>query len=117
MNTSEWDIHVTRGARHDRTMVLTIDDEPVDLTGYTARMDVRETAHESSALVLQMTVANSRLVLTPLIGAIRRILLPELTATLTVNTYYYDLLLEKEADSLADYLIRGKFIVSGRTTV
>jgi hypothetical protein len=61
-----------------------------NLTGYTAEMQIRPNA-ESSIVIMDLTDANSRLVITPLIGQIEISLSSTETAGFTFDTAVYDL--------------------------
>ena len=117
MDTATWNYPaITRGASHDRTMTMAIDGTPVNLTGYTARLHVRDRPTETGALILEMTQANGRLILGDTAGTIRRLLSADETADIAHGLYWYDLLLISSG-GIADYLVRGRFPVKARVTI
>ena len=67
-------------------------DAPVDLTGYTAEMDIRETP-ESSTVLLELSTANGKIVINGPTGEISLGLLAADTAALTWEHGTYDLIL------------------------
>lgn len=70
------------------------DSNPIDLTGYSARMHVRETKDAVSTIV-ELTSADSKITLGGALGTITLALTPAQTQALTpVKGAYYDLLLE-----------------------
>jgi hypothetical protein len=87
---------------------------PVNLTGYTARMDVRTSIDAAGAAVLSLTTTNGRIVLGGSAGTIN--LSAEATATQAVEAgnYVYDL--EVVSGSTVTRLVQGSFVVRGEVT-
>jgi hypothetical protein len=83
----------------------------VNLTGYTARMDVRTSIDAAGAAVLSLTTENGRIVLGGSAGTIN--LTAEATATQAVESgnYVYDL--EVVSGSTVTRLIQGSFTLRG----
>lgn len=65
-------------------------DTPIDLTGYTARMQWRETL-ESSNFIAEFTTENGRITVDPLAGEILISLTASETAALRAGKGYWDL--------------------------
>jgi len=86
----------------------------VNLTGYTARMDVRTSIDAAGAAVLSLTTTNGRIVLGGTAGTIN--LSAEATATQAVQSgnYVYDL--ELVSGSTVTRLVQGSFVVRGEVT-
>ena len=86
----------------------------VNLTGYTARMDVRTSIDAAGAAVLSLTTTNGRIVLGGTAGTIN--LTAEATATQVVESgnYVYDL--ELVSGSTVTRLVQGSFVVRGEVT-
>jgi len=86
----------------------------VNLTGYTARMDVRTSVDAAGAAVLSLTTTNGRIVLGGTAGTIN--LNAEATATQVVESgnYVYDL--ELVSGSTVTRLVQGSFVVRGEVT-
>ena len=85
----------------------------VDLTGYTARMHVRVTAATASTII-ELTTANSRIVLGGTDGTITLALTATETAALTAGSYVYDL--ELLSGSSVQRLLEGDFVVTSEVT-
>ena len=86
----------------------------VNLTGYTARMDVRTSIDAAGAAVLSLTTTNGRIVLGGSAGTIN--LSAEATATQAVESgnYVYDL--ELVSGSTVTRLVQGSFVLRGEVT-
>ena len=86
----------------------------VNLSGYTARMDVRSSIDAAGAAVLSLTTTNGRIVLGGTAGTIN--LTAEATATQVVESgnYVYDL--ELVSGSTITRLVQGSFVVRGEVT-
>lgn len=87
---------------------------PVNLSGYTARMDVRTSIDAAGAAVLSLTTTNGRIVLGGSAGTI--ILSAEATATQVIESgnYVYDL--ELVLGSNITRLVQGSFTLRGEVT-
>lgn len=77
----------------------------IDLTGYTARMQVRET-YSSTSTVLDLTTENGGIVITALEGKIELVVANATTSAITANKGVYDLELI-DASSKVSKLVRG----------
>ena len=86
----------------------------VDLTGYTARMQVRTSIDAAGAATLSLTTENGRIVLGGTAGTI--MLSAEATATqaVTAGSYVYDL--ELVSGSTVTRLVQGSFTLRGEVT-
>lgn len=111
--------------RQPQTTQQVIDDEdgtPVDLTGYTARMQLR-TAVDSDAVVLELTTENDRIILgdqeaaTPTYtnGQIRLLVDAETMEDVPAAKYKYDLELIS-AGGIVTRLLQGKIKVVAEVT-
>lgn len=88
---------------------------PIDLTGYTAKMQVR--AKISDPLILELSTANSRITLGGANGEIILNVPATVTDTLVAGKYVYDLELTGPApDSIVTRLIEGQFEIVGQIT-
>lgn len=91
MTAGKHDFTIEKGTTFTR--VLTWKDEnssAYDLTGYTARMHVRETVNESDTIV-ELTTENSRISLGGVAGTITLTITAADTAALTEDSGVYDL--------------------------
>jgi hypothetical protein len=86
----------------------------VNLTGYTARMQVRNSIDAAGAATLSLTTENGRIVLGGTAGTIT--LSAEATATqaVTAGSYVYDL--ELVSGSTVTRLVQGSFTLRGEVT-
>lgn len=114
---TRYDINCEQGATLRRQIIWRdADGEPVDLTGYSARMHVRETV-ESSAIVLECTTENGRITLGGETGVI--LLEVEAMTMEEINapfTYRYDLELVVGPAPDVVRLIEGRFKVAAEVT-
>jgi len=109
--------HITcdQGATLKRTLTWTNQARVAyNLTGYTARMQVRETATASS-IILELTTANNRITLGGTAGTINILVAANVTAALTPGLYVYDLELVSGGGEVTR-LIEGNFKVKAEVT-
>jgi hypothetical protein len=100
------------GATFDRILTWKIDGVPVNLTGATARMQIRQKV--SSPVILELNTTNTRIVLGGVAGTIQLKLSAEETSELAPGNFLYDLLINHGTE--VDRLVEGKFhIVAGVT--
>lgn len=66
---------------------------PINLTGYTAKMQIRERNDDTSPVLLELTTENGQIVITPLAGKVELKIPGSVTDPLTWKTAYYDLML------------------------
>lgn len=102
-----------QGATFSKQLTYTIDSVPVDLTTYTARMQVREKYTSTSAIV-SINTENGGIVLGVEDGTINLYISNETTSTFTAKDYVYDL--ELISSSNVYRLIEGKFMVTPEVT-
>lgn len=100
------------------TLDLAVTDESgniVNLSGYTARLDIKRNVLESTSL-LQLTTANSRIIITALTGVVTLILTAAETAAITTwQRGVYDLELVS-AGGVVTRLCSGDVVVSAEVT-
>jgi hypothetical protein len=94
------------GATFDRTLTWKNDDVPVNLTGATARMHVRQKL-SSEDIAIDFNTTNGRIVLGGTAGTIQLKLTALETAELEAGHFVYDLLISHGTE--VDDLIGGKF--------
>jgi hypothetical protein len=113
-----------RGKRHSGlTDAFTIEQEtapgvwaPVDLTGWTARLQVRTLPNETAALVYTMT-EGAGLTITPAAGHIA-MHVPEADADMIpCGSFWFDLRLTPPAGGDSQYLVSGPFLWESVVTV
>jgi hypothetical protein len=103
-----YDITADQGATY--SVVITYEDtagDPIDLTGYTARMQLRA-SYASATAALSLTTENGRIVLGDALGTITLTVAAETMETLEAKTYVYDL--ELVDGSTVIRLLQGLFV-------
>ena len=80
--------------------------EPVDLTGYTAKMQIRPT-ERNHKIIIELSTANSKIAITPLLGEIEIALQDEDTVSIVETEGVYDLLMMPSNGDVIK-LVRGK---------
>lgn len=112
---AKYDIVCDQGATFSRELKW-LDDSanPVNLTGYTARMQVRDEA-DSSTAALSLTTENSRIALGGTAGTITLLVSATDTAAVTAGEYVYDLEIVSGAGTVTR-LIQGCFTVDAEVT-
>jgi hypothetical protein len=115
MAAGRYDIVCEQGATFIRELTWTdATEQPVNLTGYSARMHVRQTI-KSATTVIELTTANGRVVLYPTTGKIVMTLTAEQTAALPTKPCVYDLELVS-GSGVVTRLIEGSFTVKPEVT-
>ena len=102
-----------QGATYDTQFTYKINKFPVNLTGYTARMQVRET-HTSPTTLVSLT-NGSGITLGGVAGTIDILISAATTAGFTPNTYVYDLELVS-ANGSVTRMVEGSFTVTPEVT-
>lgn len=112
---AKYDIVMDQGATFSRA--ITWQDSqavPVNLTGYTARMQVRDEVDSASA-ALSLTTENSRISLGGTAGTITLLVSATDTAAVAAGEYVYDLELVSGSGTVTR-LIQGCFTVDAEVT-
>jgi len=112
INPGTYNITCPQGATWDKTFTVTIGGTALDLTGYTAAMQVRESADASSALI-SLTQA-SGITLGGTAGTIGVVISSTASAAIAAGSYSYDL--ELNSGSTITRLLEGSFNVTGNVT-
>ncbi len=113
MTPGKYNMICPQGATFAKQLTYAIDDVPVNLTGYTARMQVRE-KHTSKNFVTSLTTENGGIVLGGAAGTINIYIPDENTSTITAKDYVYDIELISTGEVYR--LLEGKFIVTPEVT-
>ena len=87
----------------------------VNLSGFTAEMDVRTTEADTGVQLLTLTTSNSRIALGGAAGTITLTVSAADTAALTAQTAWYDLIVTSGAGTVTP-LFKGVFVIEERTT-
>lgn len=113
MTPGKYNFTCPQGATFSRTLTYKINDTPVNLSGYTARMQVRE-FHYSDDYILNLT-SSSGITLGGAAGTIALLISASDTASLVPGNYVYDIEIISVGGTVTR-LIEGKFIVSPEVT-
>lgn len=101
-----------QGSTFARTLTYKVDNEPVDLTGYSVRLQVRE-YHYSDDFIVSLT-DSSGITLGGSAGTIDILVAASATQEFVSGDYVYDL--ELVAGGTVTRLIEGKFTVTPEVT-
>jgi hypothetical protein len=115
MTAATYDFTIEQGATLAKTLIWNDSTgSPVDLTGYTARMQVRQSV-SSTTVLLELTSADGEIVITPSTGTIVLNFPAATTAAITWRHGKYDLELESST-GIVTRLIEGQIDVSPEVT-
>lgn len=102
-----------QGSTFNQVLTYSINGSLVNLTGYTARMQVKE-RYSSTAKQLDLTTSNGGIVLGGALGTITINATATQTAAIIAKEYVYDL--ELVSGPTVTRIIEGKFIVTPEVT-
>ena len=111
MAAGTYNILVEQGSTFSQKVTVKEDGSPRDLTGYSARAQIRPT-RTSTTLTATFTCT----IATPSNGEILMELSPSVTAAITDGRYYYDLEIYSSGDSIVNRLLQGEVTVSPEVT-
>ena len=110
-----YDIVADQGATFSRVFTWKDSDGvPIDLNGYSARMQLRSQIDSAGAAVFELTTENGRISLGGTAGTITLSAAATATAAVPADTYVYDLELVEGAT--VTRLIQGEFELRGEVT-
>lgn len=118
---AEQDLEMDQGAYWSQLIDWKDEDEnPIDLTNYTARMQIRRKVQSQSSLI-ELTTSNGRITLGGTAGTILLAIEADDTAALPATPFdhrwYYDLeLLPAGDEDLVVRLMQGRIVVSPEVT-
>lgn len=113
MNPGQYNFLCPKGTTFSKSVVYKVNKFAVNLTGYSARMQVRETLTSPSTLVSLSTGGSGMTVNAA--GTITMTINAATTAGLPIGTHVYDLEIES-AGGVVTRLLEGKFKVTGEVT-
>jgi hypothetical protein len=113
VSAGKLNITIEQGATFRLECTWLVDDEPVNLTGYTARLQVRE-SHDSAEPMLDID-SDEEITLGGVLGTIVIVVDDEVTENLTAGNWVYDLELESPAGAV-DRLLEGRAAVTPEVT-
>jgi hypothetical protein len=111
---NQHDLCIPAGASFSRVIRWKADGANVNLTGYSARMQIRPTA-ASATTTLSLTTENNRIALGGVAGTITLSISATDTAAITAGRYVYDLELVS-AGGIVTRLLQGVVTVSANVT-
>ena len=114
MQPGSLDFLMPKGSTFSRTLTWKISGSAVNLTNYTARMQARASV-TSATVVLDLTTANSKIVLGGTAGTITITVSAADTAAITQQSLAYDLELVS-AGGVVTRLIEGQIVLSPEVT-
>ena len=114
MSATTYDILIEQGATYSQLVTYKESGVAVNLTGYTARMQVRSTL-ESATSVVELTTANGRIALGGAAGTITLTISATDTAALTAGRGVYDLELVS-GSGIVTRLLQGVATISRNVT-
>lgn len=114
MVPGKYNITCPQGSTFVKQIIYTIDDVPVNLAGFTARMQVRE-SYSSENFTIELTTENGGITLGGALGTIDVFISDLTTQTLKPREYVYDLELVSSGSQVSR-LIEGKFLVTPEVT-
>jgi hypothetical protein len=112
-NPAIYNVTMYQGASFDLSLTWNVNSLPVNLTGYTSRMQVR-TSFDSATTVLSLT-NGSGITLGGTVGTILVEASPATTAGVATGQYVYDLEMVS-GGSAVTRLIQGTFLVDPEVT-
>lgn len=113
MKPGKYNFVCPQGSTFAEQLTWSIDDSPVDLDTYTARMQVRE-KYTSTQKILDLTTENGGITLGGSNGTIDISIDSDASSGIVAKTYVYDL--ELVSSSTVTRLLEGNFIVTPEVT-
>jgi hypothetical protein len=113
MTPGKYNLICPQGSTLQTELIYSVECDPVNLFGYSARMQVRE-KHTSKKVILDLTTENLRISLGEE-GQISLFISSEDTSFLHPKEYVYDLELISPSEYVSR-IIEGKFIVTPEVT-
>jgi hypothetical protein len=102
-----------QGSTFSRRLTYKIDDVPVNLSGYSSRLQVRETHYDTETIV--SLTSGSGITLGGSAGTIDLLISASATALFNAGTWVYDLEIQSTNGTI-DRLVEGSFIVTPEVT-
>jgi hypothetical protein len=102
-----------QGSTFRRTLTYTLDELPVDLTGYSSRLQVREAYYSEDPIV--SLVSGSGITVGGSAGTIDILISASVTSEFPTGTHVYDLEIVSPSN-IVDRLIEGTFNVTPEVT-
>jgi hypothetical protein len=115
MTAGIYNFTIDQGAQYT-TQIIWADSSgnPIDLTGYTASMQLREQAASADPAALTLTSSNGGITITPVAGEMDILMTTAQTGALDARFYVYDL--EIALGGVVTRIIQGQITVSAQVT-
>lgn len=114
MNPGRYNITVYQGTTFTLSPSWFIDNIVVDVTGYSAKVQVRPEA-DSSTVIVELSTANGRITVNGALGQFNWTLTPSETTALAAGNYVYDFNVTS-GGGVVTKLLQGAFIVVDSVT-
>ena len=115
MSAGELDLLIEQGATFQKKLIWQdADGNPIDITNYTGRMQVRE-SKDATVILVELTTVNGRITIGGANGEIDLEIDATTTAALTFSSAVYDLELE-DTGGIVTRLVEGKVKLSFEVT-
>ena len=113
---AQYDLTIYQGANFSQrlTFLQSSDGDPVDLSGFTARMQLRQSVNSTTPLI-ELTTENGRITLGDAAGTVDLALNASETASLTAGTAVYDLEIV-QSETSADRYAQGSVTIIREVT-
>lgn len=115
MTAGQYNITIEQGATFRLRLTLTDGTEPTPLTGYIARMQIRQKV-QSTEVIYALTTENGGITITALAGQLDLYISDEDTSGFTFRSAVYDLELEDVGSGEVVRVIQGAIILSPEVT-
>lgn len=111
MSAADYNLKIDQGSDFAVEFTLSEDGSAKDLTGYSARAQMRETKTATTvAATFTCTIA------TPTNGKIKMELTNAVTKEITAGRYYYDLEIHTASDAIVTRIMQGMAVVTQEVT-
>jgi len=115
MTAGIYNFTIDQGAQYTTTIIWADSSgNPIDLTGYSAAMQLRLQAASPNPSALNLTSSNGGITITPLAGEMDILMTTAQTGALDPGFYVYDL--EIALGSVVTRIIQGQITVSAQVT-
>ena len=114
MNPGRYNLTVYQGTTFDLKPVWKIGGIAVDLTNYSATMQVR--AASDTALIVEISTSNGKITIDSAYGRVNLALSASDTAALAAGNYQYDLNLTDNTANITYKILQGAFTVAASVT-
>ena len=114
MNPGRYNLAVYQGTTFDLKPVWKIGGVPVNLTNYSADMQVRYAT--DTGVIVELSTSNGNATIDAAYGRVNLHLDATTTAGLPIGTYQYDLNLTNNTDGTVYKILQGTFVVNASVT-